>query len=126
MKIMKSPICPYCQSFSEKVSGARIYPHRPDLFSKTFYLCEKCDAYVGCHPGTTNPLGRLADGKLRAAKKAAHAAFDPIWKSGQKKRGSAYAWLADQLGIEKNDCHIGMMDVEMCSRVVSVCMESAT
>lgn len=54
---------------------------------------------------------------------AAHAAFDPIWKSGQKKRGSAYAWLCDRLGIDKKDCHIGMFDVDMCKRVVAACKQ---
>lgn len=116
-----TPICPYCGQFSLLVGGQKIYPHRRDLYGKLFFLCEPCDAYVGCHQGTTNPLGRLANAELRAAKKQAHAAFDPIWKSGQKKRGSAYAWLADQLGIDKRECHIGMMDAETCRRVVEVC-----
>jgi hypothetical protein len=52
---------------------------------------------------------------------AAHSAFDPIWKSGQKKRGRAYAWLADALQMPKKDCHIGMMDVAECLRVVAAC-----
>lgn len=123
-KLPIPPMCPYCQKFSEQVTGAKIYPHRPDLYGKTFYLCEPCDAYVGCHPGTTNPLGRLANAELRKAKNRAHAAFDPIWKSGQKKRGSAYAWLAEQLGIDGKDCHIGMMDVEMCKAVVLACEQA--
>jgi hypothetical protein len=115
------PVCPYCGEFSKLVDGSVIYPHRPDLFAKKFYQCAPCDAYVGCHDGTTKPLGRLANAALRAAKKRAHAAFDPIWKSGQKKRGSAYAWLADRLGIDKQDCHIGMFDVDQCRRVVEIC-----
>ena len=28
------------------------------------------------------------------------------------KRGQAYGWLAEQLGIDKSDCHIGMFDVQ--------------
>jgi hypothetical protein len=115
--------CPYCGNAAKLVGGNVIYPHRRDLYEKKFYQCAPCDAYVGCHPGTTDALGRLADADLREAKMAAHAAFDPIWKTGQKKRGSAYAWLCDQLGIEKKDCHIGMFDVAMCERVVAVCKE---
>lgn len=86
-------------------------------------------AYVGCHPGTEQPLGRLADAKLRLAKSHAHAVFDPIWerkmaKEGCSKgeaRGKGYAWLAGQLGIDPKDCHIGMMDVDTCIKVVMVC-----
>jgi len=116
-----APICPYCGTFSKLVTGQRIYPHRQDLFDMQFYLCAPCDAYVGCHEGTTNPLGRLADVALRRAKNRAHAAFDPLWISGKMKRQSAYKWLAKQLDIDAADCHIGMFDVEMCEKVVRAC-----
>ena len=118
-----TPLCPYCGSFSKMVGGDVIYPHREDLFEKNFYLCAPCDAYVGIHVGTTKPLGRLANKSLREAKKAAHAAFDPLWRSGSMKRASAYKWLAQQLGIDGRDCHIGMFDVATCYRVIEVCEE---
>ena len=119
--LLSGGLCPYCGEHAQLVGGLAIYPHRPDLRDKRFYLCAPCDAYVGCHPGTTNALGRLANAELRKAKMAAHSAFDPIWKSGQKKRSSAYAWLADALQMPKKDCHIGMMDVADCLRVVAEC-----
>ena len=118
--------CNYCNRPAELVTGKAIYPHRPDLFEKMFWRCAPCKAYVGCHkPGVnqgdgSRPLGRLANAELRAAKSAAHAAFDPIWKEGIKKRGSAYAWLSDLLGIDPKTCHIGEFDVDMCRRVVEL------
>jgi len=113
--------CPYCGKQAYLVGGSIIYPHRDDLASKKFYQCNPCDAYVGCHEGTVNPLGRLANAELRKAKMQAHAAFDPKWRNGEMKRASAYKWLAEQLKINAKDCHIGMMDVDMCKRVVDVC-----
>ncbi len=113
--------CPYCEAKAELVHGDAIYPHRHDLRDLKFYRCEPCEAYVGCHKGTTNPLGRLADAELRKAKMAAHAVFDPIWRSGRMKRTQAYQWLAAQLGIDPKDCHIGMFDVDTCCRVASIC-----
>lgn len=113
--------CDYCGKAAEFVTGREVYPHRPDLFGKKLYRCLPCNAVVGCHEGTETPLGRLANPELRKAKMEAHAFFDPIWKGKSKKRGSAYAWLSDQLGIAKNECHIGMFDVAMCNRVVEVC-----
>lgn len=102
------------------VTGKIIYPHRPDLFHKKFWLCKPCDAYVGCHGESQRPLGRLANSELRRAKMMAHAAFDPLWKkSGNRK--DAYYWLSNQLGIEMKNCHIGEFDVEMCLRVIEVC-----
>jgi len=122
--------CPYCGKPAEFVSGPEIYPHRGDLASKQYWLCRKCDAYVGCHQNTTTPLGRLADPKLRKAKIAAHAAFDPIWRSAHesrrpKARRDAYKWLAEALGMRPADTHIGMFDEKMCMRVVTLCKEYA-
>lgn len=116
-------ICPYCGAEADYVAGDTIYPHRRDLWKKTFYRCAPCDAHVGCHDGTSNALGRLANPELRLAKMAAHSAFDRIWR-GKMSRGAAYRWLAEQLGIEARDCHIGMFDVEQCRRVVAACEEA--
>jgi len=123
MQAVLGLVCPYCKGRSRLVKGNVIYPHRSDLYDKDFYLCRPCDAYVGCHTGTTIPLGRLANAELRRAKLQAHAAFDPIWKNGHKSRGGAYAWLSEQLNISKELCHIGMFDVDQCRRVTEVCQE---
>ncbi len=112
----ESPICPYCKAKSHLVKGDKIYPHRPDLYDKVFYSCQPCGAYVGCHPGTHNALGRLANASLRKAKSAAHAAFDPIWKTGKMRRGQAYEWLAKKFGTAS--VHIGEMDETDCKKVL--------
>lgn len=121
------PACPYCarpavlmQDSSPLYRGRDYGP---------VWICRPCNAWVGCHRGTTTPLGRLADAELRRAKMAAHAAFDPLWQakmrrdkvSKKRARGAGYAWLAQQLGIPREECHIGMMDAALCRRVVDVC-----
>ncbi len=111
-------ICQYCDDPAELVSGKVIYPHRADLWSMSFWRCVPCGAYVGCHGESKRPLGRLANLKLRIAKKQAHAAFDPLWKERGMSRHRAYQWLSDKLGIESSECHIGMFDVETCEKVI--------
>jgi hypothetical protein len=113
--------CPYCGELAPLVTGEQVYPHRPDLAHRKMYQCAGCDARVGCHPGTTRPLGRLANAELRAAKMAAHDAFDRLWKGGGMRRGAAYEWLAAQLSIDRSACHIGEFDVADCRRVVAAC-----
>ena len=121
------PTCHYCHADAELVSGAFIYPHRPDLDSLRFWRCAPCGAYVGCHKAGvgqgdgTRPLGRLANAELRKAKKEAHAAFDPIWKEGCMNRRLAYAWLAEQLDLPFERTHIGEFDTTTCARVVAAC-----
>lgn len=118
-------ICDYCDNEAQLVSGDIIYPHRSDLYYLRFWQCAPCNAYVGCHKGTTRPLGRLANTELRQAKQDAHVAFDELWRrttpAGSFDRNGAYTWLAEQLGIERCNCHIGMFDVKTCRRVVEVC-----
>lgn len=124
------PTCPYCGGVAALVTGADIYPHRPDLCEKRFWACQPCDAYVGCHPAAdaygrggmgdgTVPLGRLANAELRSLKQRAHAAFDPMWKSGAMSRRKAYAWLSTSMGIPSNKTHIGMFDEAQCRAVVA-------
>lgn len=102
------------------VTGKEIYPHRPDLHKKRFWLCAECDAYCGCHPGSTKPLGTPANEVTRKARSSAHNMFDILWRSGRVTRSEAYAWLAQQLELPTHLCHIGMFDAETCWRVVEL------
>lgn len=129
--------CPYCQKPAALVGGSKIYPLRPDLFDLKFWRCFACRASVGCHKvgayfwlrgkkvvsDGTIPLGRLANAELRAAKRAAHDALDPLWKNGHMNRQAAYSWLAHKLGIPPEDCHIGEFDVDRCLEVVAILKE---
>jgi hypothetical protein len=134
------PVCPYCRRDSKLVAGAAIYgTGNPDLAKQQFWRCGPCDAYVGCHRGTTNALGRLADATLRMWKSRAHSAFDGHWKrkvdaviaqnGGKAPKGvktefrtAAYMRLARDLGIEMKDCHIGMFDRTTCERTIQICI----
>jgi len=139
----RGPHCPYCGSEARLVDSSLIYGRSYGMA----WVCgnyPRCDAYVGCHKGTDKPLGRLADSRLRAAKKRAHAVFDPLWqdahhlyeplpegKEGRRAvrrihktaRTRAYAWLAHQIGVAGDACHIGEFDLEQCEATVRLCQE---
>lgn len=113
--------CAYCGREAELVTGAVIYPHRPDLAHKWLWRCEPCKAWVGCHKDTTKPLGRLANDKLRKAKMTVHHCFDQLWKreaGGTMKRKEAYRWLALEMKLSKEECHIGMFSVQQCDEAL--------
>lgn len=117
---VEAPVCLECGGEGTLVTGREIYPHRPDLYAKSFWRCS-CGAYCGCHGMTTKPLGHPCGPVTRAARSAAHAAFDPIWKRGVMDRSAAYAWLSSATGIESERCHIGMMTAEQAALVVDAC-----
>tara|TARA_Y100000310_G_scaffold281775_1_gene302514 strand:+ start:1145 stop:1627 length:483 start_codon:yes stop_codon:yes gene_type:complete len=122
--VHNNPVCPYCGNRSALVQGDTVYPHRPDLHNKNFYYCnyQHDPAYVGCHPGTKEPLGRLADANLRKLKSRTHQVFDPLWRQNHfDTRKHAYRWLAERLSIEEKDCHIGMFDEMTCTLAIGAC-----
>lgn len=116
---MAKVICPYCGERAEFVDSKIVYGKS---YGK-IYLCRKCLAYVGVHKGTDKPLGRLANAELRYWKKAAHAAFDPVWKYGRFRgyRNAAYGWLAGRMGLPVEETHIGMFDVAQCKKAIQIC-----
>ena len=69
---MSTVICPYCHKPADLVGGQTLFPFRPDLAGKYFWVCTPCDARVGCHGVGTKPMGRLANAQLRLAKTEAH------------------------------------------------------
>ena len=65
-------------------------------------------------------MGRLANEYSRRLKSAAHAAFDPIWKSGYMSRTDAYVWLQRVTGLTSEEAHMGHMDDRMLRGVALV------
>jgi len=124
---MRAPTCPYCGKKAELVSSVKVYGRDHG----NLWICHPCQAWVGVHKndGLNRPLGRLANAELRQWKRAAHRAFDPLWQrkierdgcSKSQARKAGYTWLAAELGIQFDKCHIGMFDVDLCEKVVEVC-----
>lgn len=110
--------CPYCGQQAEYVDSAEIYGRSYGMV----YLCRPCDAYVGVHEGTDQPLGRLANRELRRWRNRAHAMFDPLWQRGRfrRRRNDAYAWLAEKMGLPKEETHIAMFDIPQCKQVIQI------
>ena len=115
-------ICSYCGNFTSLVQGSEIYKVQNKPYSKKyFYYCKECDAYVGCHPGTKNPMGTVANRRLRKLRNSCHNSFDKIWKDKHLSRSQAYKWLAAELNIPPKQCHIGMFDEQACLKAIQKC-----
>lgn len=126
-------VCTHCQGNTVLVSGGEIYPHRPDLFDRYFWLCRPCEAWVGCHRAQKQvnakgkeiwsngamPLGSVANRELRVLRHRVHALFDPMWKSGAKTRVEAYDWLSGVLGVASGRAHVAWMNVEQCKVAIA-------
>ena len=62
----------------------------------------------------------LADAATHEARKAAHAAFDTLWKERLIKRGHAYKLLAEAMGMTRDECHMKLMTAEQARRVPAI------
>lgn len=111
-----------------------------------------CTAYPGCsgihgaHPDGS-PKGTPADRWTRKARIRTHDVFDPLWKDAPRMyvireddpvgydravkrirgaaRGRTYRYVADRLGMDEADVHIGGADLELCARIIRVCVETS-
>jgi hypothetical protein len=126
--------CPYCHSAVELVTGAEVYPERPELAERSIWRCTSCDAQVGCHrrgavvklPGGheitsdgTLPMGSLANHDLRAARIETHRLFDALWQPpARMSRGEAYGWMARLLNIEPEAAHVASLSHDECVKVM--------
>ncbi len=81
------------------------------------WLCKPCDAYVGCHNNTKEPLGTMANRLTREWRRKAHEVFDPLWKDKHYSRSGAYILLSRKMGKET---HIAESDVETCKQIIKV------
>lgn len=103
------------------------YPYYSDY--GPVWICLQCQAWVGCHKGTTNALGGLANAELRKLKQDAHAVFDPLWRrkienekcSKSMARRAGYKWLSEQMAIPFERTHIGYMNPDECRKVIEIC-----
>ena len=134
--------CQHCGAECRDALGSEIWPNRPDLAERVIWVCVTpgCGARVGSHPDG-RPLGTAANEELRKARAHVHAILDPIWKRAaghpayassfppgasqaerkkaravitQTARHRVYRFLAHRMGLDFDDCHVAMLDLEEC------------
>lgn len=113
-------ICPYCGNATQQTDSAEIYH---GVSYGMIYLCKPCNAYVGCHKGTTLSMGRLANDDLREAKKHAHHYLDQLWQPKVYKRPIVYKWLSESLGLNRDFTHIGMSSLKQCEKIIELSIQ---
>jgi hypothetical protein len=108
--------CIYC-------SSPVLFADSKIIYGKSYgniYMCSLCDAHVGIHKETDEPLGRLADATLRHWKQQAHDAFDQLWKGKSRimKRTEAYKIMQTLMGLPEEFCHIGSFNEDQCQELI--------
>ena len=122
---MKIPtICRYCGGVIRLVPARMIYGLSTDrlgLSGENIYLCQNCNARVGCHKGTNRPLGNVANEVLRLKRRETHQVFDAFWQGNGMSRTKAYKWRAAQMQLSEKDTHIGGFEMDQCQQVIDLC-----
>ena len=87
-----------------------------------FYGCTRfprCRGTHCVHQDTKLPMGTPADKKTRQARRAAHLAFDTLWKGGPLTRKEAYRWLRKEMDLTEREAHIGNLTLAQCETLVA-------
>lgn len=110
-KNRRSVYCCGCQRdvVARLTDGKEIYPHRADLHSLPFWICDSCGNYVGCAHKTrdrTRPLGVIPTPAIKNARQHIHRIMDPLWATGRISRPHLYAKISEELGHEYHTANI--------------------
>ena len=76
---------------------------------------------MGCHKGTTRPLGDVANETLRLKRMETHRVFDEMWRRRNWSRTRAYKWLAKEMELSTKEAHIGGFEMDECQFVIDLC-----
>ena len=117
-------ICRYCGGVIKMVPARTIYgasTERLGMDGEYIYQCQNCNARVGCHKGTTRPLGNVANEVLRLKRMETHRVFDAHWKQQGMSRTKGYRWLAAELHLPEGRAHIGGFEMDQCQKVIELC-----
>lgn len=121
---MSKEICPYCSS-----EHAIVVVQRSTFNGRRVYECPICKARVGVHRNTWRSLGTVANAEDRRLRGLAHLRFDRLWKMKMERekcskgaaRGAGYRWLAQQMQLSEEECHIAMLHSEDLLRIIQIC-----
>jgi hypothetical protein len=62
----------------------------------------------------------MADRATRALRIKAHEEFDKLWRTGLMSRSKAYFWLASELEIASDQCHISWLTKEQLIKTARI------
>ena len=116
---LKPTKCPYCNSEVKLIYIGK----SAKCESGYIYKCLGCGARVSTFPKDKDiAVGTLANeetGKLRIE---VHKLFDRFWKNN-KERTECYKKLANELGIEESECHIGYFQKDMLLKAQQILLK---
>lgn len=130
---LKPTTCNICGGVVEYIENSKIYGK--SYGSGFCYRCLNCDAYVGTYKDRPSvAMGILADKEMRKWKMYCHDLFDKLWKTHyiidennnlkkvfpKMKRGQAYKRLAEEMGIEQENCHFGYFNIKELKRAYAI------
>ena len=124
-KAERSLACCGCGTnvFARPALGTEIYPDRPDLAHKKFWVCDSCGNYVGSHMSSGEPLGCIPTQEIRKVRSAIHARLDSLWQSGRFSRIALYTAISKELGWEYHTAHVST--VQQARRVQEIILQIA-
>ncbi|WP_404317482.1 zinc-finger-containing protein [Klebsiella oxytoca] len=114
-------VCPYCNNSALLAKGSQIH-FKSYYFkdNKYYWICQACEAWVGCHKNSGRPMGIPAKSDLRKMRKKVHLKYEYYLNKEKMSRNEAYLWFCRKLNCNICECHIGYFDEAMCIRALGI------
>lgn len=119
--------CPYCGAKAVLRPASVVYGTNLNEKGRHIYLCSNwpaCDAYVSAHKTSLLPMGTLANGELRHKRILAHRALSAFQQRRHMEKWAVYLWLEMQLGLGREEAHIGQFSEGQCEQVMKLCRQA--
>lgn len=119
-----SPVCPYCGRTAVLKPAEYVHGERTFKKGTHLYVCSaypECQAYVSVNERNLEPIGTLADRKLRKKRIEAHRLINQIVRYGYMSQKDVYRWLANRLELPYRETHIGYFSDYLCEQVIKEC-----
>ena len=84
------------------------------------YFCPLCGATVGAHFSNLAPMGFPANREIRILRRQAHIMLNNTAKKLKLSTKDSYRWLSEQLHINNEDCHFGMMPKDTLEKAINI------
>lgn len=87
------------------------------------YKCMNCGARVSTYPKTPDvAMGLLSNKETGEMRIKVHRLFDKLWKT-KYERNQLYEKLAQELEITLEQCHFGLMEMDMLEKVEQILLK---
>lgn len=125
--------CPYCDAAVQLVTYEDAdwpllgHPRPDGTGIESLWMCIPCWAWTRRAHHEYQPTNTVAVAVDRKRRRHAHRWLDEMWRTAPAFRRAAarvqaYRWLAGEMGVAEEECHIGLFTGDRLRQALTICI----